>query len=823
MKNLVALTLFLIVSTQSWAQIPMEDAYKTLVEKGIIPQEKNQWVYGFEEILPPNYEIKSFRKTITTPRMQSWLFFIDEDPYANWEHSAKYIFFDVESGDYEILRATTPPDNIHEMKVLQKLDLKERFLDFTKDVNTITCGTASNKYAVIISGGWNQGNNHVRYWNDCSFVYKTLVNKYGYADANIYTLIADGTNPAADISNGSNSNPDLDGDGDNDIQFSATNANITAVFNTLSGILDDDDELFIFTTDHGGVDSSGATAWDTLLYLWGETITDDAFALEVNKVNAGKISIVMEQCNSGGFIDDLSGPNRVIATAARHDELSWAGPTINTDEFVYYWTSAVNEAFPNGTAVASDTNSDGVVTKREAFDYAEALDSRPETPQFDETPINLGDQLTLNGTGDLYIMDNRTPYHSADDTGIEPNPFSGPMYTSKDIWIRQDLDNGTTHENPEYKTTSPNGVYVRVKNRGCAPISDGKLRVYFSKASTGLSWPLHWVNYYDYTPGGSYLLHGDEITSTPINLPTLNPGDETIVEIPWYPPNPNDFDHDKHHFCLTARVISQIDPIGNETTSINSNTRNNNNVAWKNISVYDVNPSNNITFTNVYLRNIYKERVDLVDIQFYDGVFGTEKIKHFLDYGKITATMSPKLFERWRSNGDARGIEIIDENTIQIVEPKATMIGIPLEPNETFSLQMQFKLENDDAFEEPFVFDVVQRNEKGLIGGERFDLVYHKDKEQVKDDDQKLVNDVILYPNPTKNEVAITYTIKDTNQLVSYSLKNIQGTTLLKDQFKSKTTGKITKQLNIEALPKGVYFLTVTVNGKSLVKQLLKQ
>ncbi|WP_074405757.1 MULTISPECIES: T9SS type A sorting domain-containing protein [Aquimarina] len=821
MKKLFLLTFIFLSSTLAWSQISQEEAYKILVEKQIIPEGRNQWVYGLQKPIPPNYEIKSFNKTIVSSKFESWLFFIDEDPYANWEHPAKYIFFDIRSGEFETKRATTPPDIIHEMKIFKKyIETRERFLDFAK-TNTIACGTSSNKYAVIISGGWNQGSNHIRYWNDCSFVYSTLINKYGYDEANIYTLMSDGTNAAVDISNGTNSNPDLDGDGDNDIQFSATTANITSVFNTLSGILNEDDELFIFTTDHGGVDGSGTSAWDTLLYLWGETITDDQFAIEVNKVNAGKISIVMEQCNSGGFIDDLSGPNRVIATAAKHDELSWAGPTINTDEFVYYWTSAMNEALPSGTVVNPDTNSDGVISKREAFDYAEANDTKPETPQFDETPINLGDQLTLNGTGDLYIKDNRAPYHSVTDSGVEPNTFGGPMWTSRDIWVRQDVDGGTTHENPEYKTTSPNGVYVRVKNRGCAPISDGKLRVYFSKASTGLSWPTHWSNYYDFTPSGSYVLHGDEITSIPLSIPTLNPGDETIIEIPWYPPNPNDFDYDIHHFCLIARIESQIDPIGLETASVNSNTKNNNNIAWKNISVYDVNPSNNINYTNVYIRNIFRKKEDVIDLYFMDGNYGTSTENPFLRNGTVIATMDPELFERWQKEGE--GIKIIDKNTVQIYDSKAVMKGIYLKPGESFSMQMQFKLNDNKPFRRPFIFDVVQKNERGIIGGERFDIVYQDKKKNPRQD---IITDNIslsIFPNPSNKFLNISFTATKSNTDVSVSIRDFEGNVLISNHKNLYDKGNHVKQVNIESLKKGIYFLRLTMDGKTIVKKIFKR
>lgn len=63
----------------------------------------------------------------------------------------------------------------------------------------------------------------------------------------IYVLISDGTiQQMIDINIVvvSDSSPlDLDGDGDNDIQYSATKGNISTVFNTLSNILDKEDNL----------------------------------------------------------------------------------------------------------------------------------------------------------------------------------------------------------------------------------------------------------------------------------------------------------------------------------------------------------------------------------------------------------------------------------------------------------------------------------------------------------------------------------------------------------------------------------------------------
>src|SRR6266581_908357 len=127
---------------------------------------------------------------------------------------------------------------------------------------------------------------------------------------------------------------------------------------------------------------------------------------------------------------------------------------------------------------------------------------------------------------DLYIKD--TPA----DTGAEPNPDPGPMWVSEDIWVRQNPFPGhqpypftvdpawltaivPLHQNPEYrdpKYSKPNYVYVRVRNRGdAASTGTERLRVYWAKASTGLSWPSQWVDYIAANCGPNKL-YGIEIT-----------------------------------------------------------------------------------------------------------------------------------------------------------------------------------------------------------------------------------------------------------------------------------------------------------------------
>jgi len=251
-----------------------------------------------------------------------------------------------------------------------------------------------HKYAVIIAGGGDRLHNYARYWNDIMFMYSALQVKYGYTDAEIYVLYANGAPPTAancpDPGNASWAQYT------NRIDFAATSANLSSVFNTLSSSMGSNDFLFVFTTDHG----NNQTAGHASLVLWGEMIQDNVFA---GSNYLGKITsyyrevIVMEQCYSGGFIDDLTNVKRVIMTACTATQLSWPCDTEGQyDEFAYHWISAVNGATPSGTQVNADANSDGIVTAREAYNYAQSHDSQTarETPQYND-PGNIGDRTLL--------------------------------------------------------------------------------------------------------------------------------------------------------------------------------------------------------------------------------------------------------------------------------------------------------------------------------------------------------------------------------------------------------------------------------------------
>lgn len=77
-------------------------------------------VYVFERSLAGGSVISSWGTEVVVPDSfeQAWVYFVDDLPGANWEHSCRYIFVDIETGRYEISNRKTPPDDIDRMRRL---------------------------------------------------------------------------------------------------------------------------------------------------------------------------------------------------------------------------------------------------------------------------------------------------------------------------------------------------------------------------------------------------------------------------------------------------------------------------------------------------------------------------------------------------------------------------------------------------------------------------------------------------------------------------------------------------------------------------------
>ena len=311
---------------------------------------------------------------------------------------------------------------------------------------------------------------------------------------------------------------------------------------------------------------------------------------------------------------------------------------------------------------------------------------------------------------------------TSDDTGVEPNPSSQPMWISNDIWVRTGSDGlvNQDHQNAEYRTPggAPNNVYVRVRNRACSGAQSGTVKLYWAKASSGLSWPAPWDGSVT-TPA----LMGGLIGSAPV---AVNGGDDEIVAFPWSPPNPADyasFGADRHHFCLLARIeTSSTAPYGMttpETSNLVANVANNNNIVWKNISVVDDLPGTAKT-TGLTVAN-FGDRSELLRLL----LILNDEQPNMLDWGRVLVDVPHELAERLRKTGE--GVEWLTATTFALVEPKASLGGdIELEPGELHAFGVRFVPGKATPIgARVFTLDVQQLAGDELVGGVRFALRTH--------------------------------------------------------------------------------------------------
>ena len=378
------------------------------------------------EPLPPSQVLTLWgvQSDIITPPSPSTIVFIDDQPGANWEHPVRYVFID-SYGQKTVINAMSPSPEL--AGVIEQV-AGPIYQPAGENLNSIGSGSTpstggglgylnllpactskdcSNNYAVLIDGGYDYQNNHIRYWNDISFMYQTLNQTYGYPTDHIRVYMSDGTSTGTDRHRWTNadgtklydSSPtSFDGNRyGNEVSGDARNATVYSALSNL-GTLFTNKDIFIFTTGHGGWD---AKRGESFLYGWNKDIMFASDFVSKLPPNAKSITLVMEQCNSGGFVNKFmsnipTGQKRMIATASAYNQPS------NDNGFSSTWTMAAAKIDSNmRAALLADTPAgagDGKISVYEASMYARANDpyKAVETPQYKESPASTGQSQFLH-------------------------------------------------------------------------------------------------------------------------------------------------------------------------------------------------------------------------------------------------------------------------------------------------------------------------------------------------------------------------------------------------------------------------------------------
>ena len=690
-----------------------------------------------------------------------WLVFADLMPEANWEHPCKYIYVsdNMEGGEYTVavVDSVRPPHSgdFEPMK-LSRITRDRMELESSEKAKRagaarmMKSGTlpiystpfSSKTYAVILSGGLSPADNADRYWNDCSYMYKTLTRNFGLPKENVKVLMSDGKSPGLDRNLNSSFSPDLDsspldldGDGECDIDFSASKDTLAMVFDELKNKLTDNDHLLVFVTDHGGYDEYNDKSY---INLWnGERLYPDEFASYFNGFNAGYVSFVLGQCYSGGFIPALKADNHIVMTACAEKELSYRCRAfdLNYNEFLYHWISALNrtDTFGN-TLPVSQTLPNGElapVTLKRAFDYAVEKDAynkgktnrSVENPQISILKGSTAEDLALDSippTVDLCITNYQKD--NSDRFLKWANPY---------IWIRNQNDgkNNQSTENPIVNEDhSWVYIYTKVRNRGVKPYKgNGRHIAYcWTKSSlmiTSDMWKGFLNGNYDSEKG----IYGNRINSKRIT-DIINPGDTTIIEKRYYFTD-DDFEAvstSKFNMCVLAFLSAKPNNYEFPVTSdgfadlarSSKLAQNNTLVMAPDLNNYDVLPE--VTMLN------YKDHENWYSIK----VQPDEDTSELFSKAEINLVFSSDIAHSLNDQTLRNDSVYRDYNNFR----KFRMLGKSSRINsmhftanqaELFNLTCNFNAEEEIT--KPKIYDlnlmVVDENSGDTVGGQRFRIV----------------------------------------------------------------------------------------------------
>lgn len=316
---------------------------------------------------------------------------------------------------------------------------------------------------------------------------------------------------------------------------------------------------------------------------------------------------------------------------------------------------------------------------------------------------------------DLYIRD------TLSDDGTVPSHVTY-MWNSPDVWI----EDGSGH-----RVDNPIGgeryyVCVKVWNAEVNP-SNGmqKILLNWSKAGVNMPWPSGWDGSIIYSADGHNVPMSGFVGESVI--PSCTRYYPATVRVPWIVPRGEDYNfgifrnsEEQWHFCLLARIHDGNDIVGENEHNypIDQFVLNNNNVAWKNISVLEEAPAALIWVGN---GKPSTHPYDF-DIVFHKNTTG----RSLLDYGEVYLRLNQSLVDNWQKGGSVcSGLRHIGDNCFRILDANASLNNVEIPAGEFGWIESVVKFyTNQNMRENTFAFDIVMRDDKELYGGEHYEAVY---------------------------------------------------------------------------------------------------
>ncbi|MBR3473268.1 MAG: hypothetical protein IKH22_11910 [Prevotella sp.] len=355
---------------------------------------------------------------------------------------------------------------------------------------------ANHTYAIIYNAAKDKYHNYEEKWNDCLFMYQTLVNKFHVPSSNIKVLSGCGNSSIPDMFNANRTQfiptfLDIDGDNQSDV-LKANQQNLVNCINGFSG-LTSRDHILLFITGQQDNAQGCFEAWDkTSMSMWFITLGCSSRLQEARTFNVF-VGTSWLSLNSIYYEED-SGKDLVVTNICGSNE----SPAYCSDkpytDVTYQWLCALNEMdihasggnnqqspyiIINNDTFGSDANNNGIVTMEEAYNYATSHSEGTYTSSMYSSRNYIKD-LAFNfipHNRDLYMCD------AINDGGIEFGTTASSIinhydsWNSPDIYLRNQDDGMQTQTHQPLVIDGPNDkayIYVRISNKDENYLGEGQ-------------------------------------------------------------------------------------------------------------------------------------------------------------------------------------------------------------------------------------------------------------------------------------------------------------------------------------------------------------
>lgn len=421
----------------------------------------------------------------------------------------------------------------------------------------------------------------------------------------------------------------------------------------------------------------------------------------------------------------------------------------------------------------------------------------------------LGDPLVRLGNPiDLYMQD------APDDDGSMPNAMDDMKYNfweSQDIWIRNQRDGGTEHQNPVYREGKPVFVYARIRNRGAKTSPQG--------ATVTLRWSQAGISLdYDSFCGKNKLDNGvatGGLIGTK-GIPSVRPNESVVICFPWYIKDPKQYQQytkDAWHYCLLAEIESIQEPISEKMHNLRDYVKSYNNVAMKNIYNIEVSDDDNSLISGVI--SIHNPSIDnriyKIELETFDK--NTLQQTNLCTKAEVSLIPDRMLYHSMIGNkAELRNLQLLkSEGRLVAQTDLASMDKVCLAPGEMGLLNVKFNFKEQMAdLDGEYICRVLLKDQETgeLVGGETYVI---KKKSRPK------FNVVIGHK---LEEGAVHLVAQQISEPATYRWRDSEGELLSEGlEFTTKTSAPV--QLEVEAKSDGVKGKALFEGGSSSLAGLL--